>query len=822
MLQEYGMLVSDEEDEEMISPAEYGYQAEDTLRPPTEIVPELSDTGWIQRERAMGKAYSTMAAYLSPRNIRISGKQKAPNAEVIDALQTCVLHTRADQIASLLADFLQEVSVMFHLVINDIEQHFASVDSEFGDAEAYNIARMMSNLFDTLILWQSGWNRPLKHIELFLIDHKENFSQKAGRPIPIYNLCNTYIGHFQGLLHSYTRSSKFHRYLNIYFRATLPPLEKVKYGSADREPADDRLHLAVLKPHKELHRLGYLPKYSSMLVDLAYERIERLVKGETDLEIDVTMAEEEQQEEELSSWSRPMLATLRKEVQRQVVTWLYTYINGGNERDYQRKANIDARIDYALQSALFEHRVKELFPIIVDFPESRPGLEDIRDCSAIHKPIKRARMIEEMGSSIRKRLLHPGAETRDIITHYVSTIRAVKIIDSSGILLYAITGPIQEYLKKRKDTISCIVSMLVDGNDLTEAGEDQPDKIKPIQVQHEQAEDWSNPNWDPEPIDAAPEFKSQKASDIISTLVGMYDSREIIVIELQQWLAKRLLVAHDYDIDAEIMEIEKLKLRFGDAALHVCDIMLKDLSDSKRTNNRVQSDHILPVKPKILSHLYWPAIKEPKFRLPKKLQKIQNQYGDAYHRFRQDKKLKFYRQGTVAVEVQLQDRRLNLEVTLLQAAVLEAFAKRDRMTLATLTKRLRHKDQAQVQHAVDHWINAGVFRSDSEGLIVLQEVSADGGTEQDAGENMPVEDAIDLESVEDIQQDLHEKHWPEIQGLLAAKYELSTEQIHAALSCLPSYSESRNNLERFLGAVTRNGLVECVGLDRWRLAEQLE
>lgn len=38
------------------------------------------------------------------------------------------------------------------------------------------------------------------------------------------------------------------------------------------------------------------------------------------------------------------------------------------------------------------------------------------------------------------------------------------------------------------------------------------------------------------------------------------------------------------------MEIEKLKLRFGDAALHVCDIMLKDLSDSKRTNNRVQSD----------------------------------------------------------------------------------------------------------------------------------------------------------------------------------------------------------------------------------------
>lgn len=38
------------------------------------------------------------------------------------------------------------------------------------------------------------------------------------------------------------------------------------------------------------------------------------------------------------------------------------------------------------------------------------------------------------------------------------------------------------------------------------------------------------------------------------------------------------------------MDMEKLKLRFGDAALHVCDIMLKDLADSKRINNRIQSE----------------------------------------------------------------------------------------------------------------------------------------------------------------------------------------------------------------------------------------
>ncbi|KAJ9112443.1 hypothetical protein QFC20_002231 [Naganishia adeliensis] len=682
LLQAQGMLEPDNEDDYvLISSETYGMHVEGLDQPATEVIPELADSEWIRKERLVGKLTLPLS--------------------------------RAE-----------DVSAMFHLVEHDIEQHFASVappSEDSGLMEHHNIARMMSNLFDTLILWQSGWDRPLKHLDVL------------------------FTAHFHGLLHSYTRSTKFHRYLEIYFRSTLPPLEKVNFNSSSQNSG--KLGAAAMKPHKELHRLGYLPRYSSMLVDLAYERIKRLVQSDGDEGGEAGGDEAQDEEEDIASWSRPMLGILRKEVHRQVVAWLYIYINAGNDRDYQRKPNIDARIEYALQSALFERRVRELFDIIVDFPDSQPGLEDIR--------------------------------TKDIISQYVSTIRAVKIVDSSGILLYAIAGPIQEYLKQRRDTISCLVSMLVDGNDLIEAGEDQPDKIKPIQVKHEQAEDWSNPNWDPEPIDAAPEFKSQKASDIISTLVGMYDSRETIVIELQQWLAKRLLIAQDYEVDAEIMEIEKLKLRFGDAALHVCDIMLKDIADSKRTNTRIQSEQRLPVKPKILSHLYWPAIKEPKFRLPKRLQKMQDQYANAYHKFRQDKKLKFYHQGTVVIEVQLQDRRLEVEVTLLQAAVLEAFSKQcpsvyfkwiptkrltgcpaDRMTLDALTKRLRHKDQSQVQHAADYWVNVGVLHTETDGSFVLLEVSAEQDMEQDGSGDLPRDEPVDLESAEEIRHDLHEKHWP--------------------------------------------------------------
>lgn len=156
-----------------------------------------------------------------------------------------------------------------------------------------------------------------------LVELKAVPSEAAGRVPPSYFLSAKYTAHFHSLLHSYTRCTTFHRYLEIYFRATLPPLERVNFNSSSQ--GTGRLLPAAMKPHKELHRLGYLPRYSSMLVDLAYERIKRLVQSEGDVEPDVDVDEEE---EDVASWSRPMLGILRKEVQRQVVAWLYIYING--------------------------------------------------------------------------------------------------------------------------------------------------------------------------------------------------------------------------------------------------------------------------------------------------------------------------------------------------------------------------------------------------------------------------------------------------------------------------------------------------------------
>jgi anaphase-promoting complex subunit 2 len=112
-----------------------------------------------------------------------------------------------------------------------------------------------------------------------------------------------------------------------------------------------------------------------------------------------------------------------------------------------------------------------------------------------------------------------------------------------------------------------------------------------------------DPKWEPEPNDAAPEFRTGKTADVVGTLVSIYETREVIVDELQAYLAMRLLAINDYDsvkevsrvvflhlLTTKLRTIELLKIRFGEEALHVCDVMLKDMADSKRIDDHVHGD----------------------------------------------------------------------------------------------------------------------------------------------------------------------------------------------------------------------------------------
>ena len=49
-----------------------------------------------------------------------------------------------------------------------------------------------------------------------------------------------------------------------------------------------------------------------------------------------------------------------------------------------------------------------------------------------------------------------------------------------------------------------------------------------------------------------PEFRASKSDDVISTLVSIYDSKDLFVKELQILLAQRLLAITDGKFDREV------------------------------------------------------------------------------------------------------------------------------------------------------------------------------------------------------------------------------------------------------------------------------
>jgi len=47
----------------------------------------------------------------------------------------------------------------------------------------------------------------------------------------------------------------------------------------------------------------------------------------------------------------------------------------------------------------------------------------------------------------QKRLLHPGADTKLILSQYVATIKCLRSIDPPGVLLFKVADPIRRYLR---------------------------------------------------------------------------------------------------------------------------------------------------------------------------------------------------------------------------------------------------------------------------------------------------------------------------------------------------------------------------------------
>lgn len=162
-------------------------------------------------------------------------------------------------------------------------------------------------------------------------------------------------------------------------------------------------------------------------------------------------------------------------------------------------------------------------------------------------------------------------------------------------------------------------------------------------------------------------------------LVNVYGSKELFVNEYRTLLADRLLSQYSCDTEKEIRYLELLKLRFGDSQLHYCEVMLKDIADSKRINQRIKQDlnyseDDIPMSAMIVSAQFWPAFKDEKLELHKKLIQQMEKYTSAFETLKGSRTLCWKNHlGIVDLEIELADRTLNLSVSPVHATILMHF-----------------------------------------------------------------------------------------------------------------------------------------------------
>ncbi|KAL7631637.1 UNVERIFIED_CONTAM: hypothetical protein RMT77_018062 [Armadillidium vulgare] len=511
------------------------------------------------------------------------------------------------------------------------------------------------------------------------------------------------------------------------------------------------------------------------------------------------------------SFDKHRIQSLENWVEKVSTEWLeFIYsTNPGSSQD-QKSSFKKGKIEM-YKSAMYHKytstRIKQLFNIVIEYPDSQPALEDLREC--LEKTDLRDTLVKSLKQAIKTRLLHPGVTTEDILHAYISAIKGLRVLDPKGILLELVSEPIRQYLRGRSDFVRYIAIILTDSSCSELSDELVVAAPLVLDDSYSEIEDMNNwEAWTPDPMHAqsSVKSKSQRTADIISMLVNIYGSKTIFINEYGTILADRILSQFSYDTEREIMYLEHLKVRFGESLspLHKCEVMVKDVADSKRINATIQSAeqnshvrHKFPISAMILSSQFWPTFKEQSLQLPDEVLKEMEIYTEAYQSLKGNRTLNWKPHlGQVELEIELKNRTLHLVVTPTKATIIHHFEKKPKWALEDLSK-VTLIPKGILRQKIAFWQAQGLVQEAEQDVFALVEDddvlesrnSYLGGAPYSSSQDVPLSASACLEdeaesvmaSAQDQRQEELQVLWSYIVGMLTNLESVSLERIHAML-----------------------------------------
>lgn len=367
-------------------------------------------------------------------------------------------------------------------------------------------------------------------------------------------------------------------------------------------------------------------------------------------------------------------------------------------------------------------RISELFDLVAAYPRSFAALQELHECvllpaaSASENLSHRVKLVDAFIEQCRSRLLHSGANTVEVVTIYTATIRSFLVIDPKGVLLDKVVRPIRRYLKLREDTINTLVHGLLDespDNPLSDLTQELRLVLQaPV---HMGDEDMSV--WMPDPIDALPDFKKGKVTDVIESLISIFDLKDVFVAEFTRIFGARLLSLHDYGTLPIEQQLDFLKKKFGEEEFSMLDVMIRDVKNSRRANRTISTS---PFHSSILSHMYWTDLPDNEMELFElaALQGLFEEYNDNYKKKNGGRYLQLRpTSGQVTLNIDTQGATRTFTVSPGEAAVILEFDENTNVqSVADICQKLRMQ-QYSAQNSLMAWVNRGILTEKAPGVF---------------------------------------------------------------------------------------------------------
>jgi len=274
------------------------------------------------------------------------------------------------------------------------------------------------------------------------------------------------------------------------------------------------------------------------------------------------------------------------------------------------------------------------------------------------------------------------------------------------------------------------------------------------------------------------------SGDILSMLVSIYGSKDLFVNEFRLMLADKLLANLTFDTDQEVHTLELLKLRFGELSMRNCEIMIKDIDDSKRAisnihntikakqqaiavNGRKPMDPIVDAA--IISHIFWPTLQNTQFKHHARIKAELDQFSTEYGQLKNPRRLVWMNQlGVVQIELDVLEVKLDgttaietreFSVAPILATLISHFEDKDQWTIVDLSNETGLAEHI-IQKRMTYWVNNRVIKLIPDSPIRYEVATRDyllqGDTDHSAVASIIDEDGSDVQAISMLAQEEEE------------------------------------------------------------------